>query len=355
MTRLDDLPLDQRAALSLLLAQRKSYAEVAALLGIPERSVADRAQAALAVLAPPLARQLTPDERAAIGDYLLGQRGAGVAGSLQTRELLAASEPARGWAQALAHELSPLGETAPIPPPTATPPVEAQPPTPTPEAQTAVPPAARRGPGPARAPAAAPAGAGLGAGAVTFPPPAAREPARPPRSGPSPRVSRTGGAVLLGLLAAGVIVGILFAVGVLGGGGSSSAKKHAPAVAAASKTGTGPAIDARLPLTDPNGSKSRAGLVQILSEGGKRAFYTVAEGLPPTHGFFYALWLYNSPSSSVPLGKAPAVGSNKRLEGGGLLPENAGEFKEILLTRETSTRASHPGTIVLSGPFSLSG
>ena len=36
MSRLDDLPPDQRATLSLLLRQRKSYAEVAALLGIPQ-------------------------------------------------------------------------------------------------------------------------------------------------------------------------------------------------------------------------------------------------------------------------------------------------------------------------------
>ena len=35
MSRLDDLPLDQRAALSLLLAQGKSYAEVATMLVSP--------------------------------------------------------------------------------------------------------------------------------------------------------------------------------------------------------------------------------------------------------------------------------------------------------------------------------
>ena len=52
MSRLDELPPDQRAALSLLLRQRKSYAEVATLLGISERAVHDRAHAALAVLAP---------------------------------------------------------------------------------------------------------------------------------------------------------------------------------------------------------------------------------------------------------------------------------------------------------------
>ena len=63
MGRLDELPPDQRATLSLLLRQRKTYAEVAVLLGIAETAVHDRAHAALAVLAPRQARELTPDRR----------------------------------------------------------------------------------------------------------------------------------------------------------------------------------------------------------------------------------------------------------------------------------------------------
>ena len=43
MSRLDDLHQDQRAALSLLLRQGKSYAEVASLLGIEQRAVHARA------------------------------------------------------------------------------------------------------------------------------------------------------------------------------------------------------------------------------------------------------------------------------------------------------------------------
>ena len=90
MSRLDELPPDQRAALSLLLRQRKSYAEVAALLDIPERAVHDRAQAALAVLAPRQARELTAEQRESIGDYLLGQQP-GVAERLATRTSLESS------------------------------------------------------------------------------------------------------------------------------------------------------------------------------------------------------------------------------------------------------------------------
>jgi hypothetical protein len=80
MSRLDDLPPDQRATLSLLLRTRRTYADVAALLDISERAVHDRAHAALAVLATTQARALTPDQRAEVGDYLLGQRAGAGAG-----------------------------------------------------------------------------------------------------------------------------------------------------------------------------------------------------------------------------------------------------------------------------------
>ena len=106
MSRTDELPPDQRAALSLLLSQRKSYAEVATLLQIPPGAVHDRAQAALAVLAPGEARKLTPEERAEVGDYLLGQSG--IADRLKIRTYLSDSEPAHNWALAVAGELSAL-------------------------------------------------------------------------------------------------------------------------------------------------------------------------------------------------------------------------------------------------------
>ncbi|MHB8243418.1 MAG: sigma factor-like helix-turn-helix DNA-binding protein, partial [Solirubrobacteraceae bacterium] len=121
MSRLDELPPDQSAALSLLLRQRKSYAEVALLLGIAERAVHDRAHAALTVLAPRQARELAPERRAEIADYLLGQ--AGVAERLRTRTYLAGSEDARAWAQALVAELAPVagGELPEIPAPASAP------------------------------------------------------------------------------------------------------------------------------------------------------------------------------------------------------------------------------------------
>ena len=58
MSPLDDLAPDQSAVLSLLLRRRKSYAEVASLLRIEERTVRDRAHAALTALAPAQAASL---------------------------------------------------------------------------------------------------------------------------------------------------------------------------------------------------------------------------------------------------------------------------------------------------------
>ena len=107
MSRLDELPPDQRAALSLLLSRRKSYAEVAPARD-PRHAVHDRAHAALAVLAPAQARGLTAESRREIGDYLLCQQP-GVAERLKTRTALATSEPARGCGRgAIARELAPL-------------------------------------------------------------------------------------------------------------------------------------------------------------------------------------------------------------------------------------------------------
>lgn len=290
MSRLEELPPDQRAALSLLLRQHKSYAEVADTLHIPPRAVHDRAQAALAVLAPRQARGVDPERRLEIGDYLLGQQ-ANVSDRLRTRTYLDSSEAAREWARALATELAPLidGHTLPDVP-----------------------------------------GGGSQTGAGD---------GRPASGPPS---SRLGGALIL----AAIVVAIVVTVVLLTTGGKSH--NHAKKKTATAK---GPAVH-QIVMHAPRKGK-QIGVVEVLTEAGKRAFYIEAEHLPATKGFFYAIWLYNSPTSAEALVKAPPVGKTHRLAGGALLRGNAGSFRTILLTRETKPRPTHPGQIVLEAPFSL--
>jgi len=198
MSRLDDLPHDQRATLSLLLCQRKSYAEVAGLLSIDQRALHDRAHAALAVLAPREARELSAADREEIGDYLLSQQ-ASVAARLRTRTHLESAEPARAWARAVAGELAPLA-VAPLPD------------IPGPLATSSAP----RDTSEERPPASPSHGQRVGG------------PARV--SMPS---SRVGGALLLAAILAGVIVAVIL---ITGSGGSSPGRSASRAARGTTST-----------------------------------------------------------------------------------------------------------------------
>jgi hypothetical protein len=322
MSRLDELPPDQRAALSLLLSQRKTYGEVATLLAIQERAVHDRAHAALAMLAPRQARGLPAERREEVGDYLLGQQP-GVAERLATRAYLDGSEPAREWARMISGELAGLasGRLPEIPEGTA---------------------AADRREAPTEA---------------TSPPLPAGAANDAPRAGSPDRSlgarlpsSRRGGALLLAAIAIAVIVAVVL---ITGGSSGSHPGKSASSSSASAKTTTGPAISQRLTLTSPTPGSKAVGVMDILAEGSRRAFFIDAENLPESKGFFYALWLYNSPTSHRPLSASPPVGSTHRLQGGALLPSDAASYHTVLLTRERSRTPSEPGPIVLSGRFSL--
>jgi hypothetical protein len=326
MSRLDELPPDQRAALSLLLRQRKSYAEVATLLGISELAVHDRAHAALAVLAPRRARELTPERRLEVGDYLLGQQ-AGVAERLRTRTFLSGSEPARAWATEVAAELAPLGgeQLSEIPPA-----VAAAPSAPAPQRVADL-----SSPSSSAAPPGVP-------GAASVAP------------GRSQSSSRIGGAVLLAVLIVAVIVAVVLFTG---NSGSSNSGTTASKTVSTSSTATkaGPTIDNKITLKPSEKTSHTSGVVYVLSEGSTLAYFIQVQHIPASKskGFYYAVWLYNSPSSSLPLSKSPAVGSTHAFAGGSRLPSNASGFHEILLTKETKAHPTHPGAVILRGSFSL--
>jgi hypothetical protein len=356
--RPQELPPDLRATLSLLLGQHRSYAEIAAMLRIEEHAVHDRAHAALALLAPRQARGLSAEEREQVGDYLLGQ--AGDAQRLTTAAHLESSAAARAWAQALVAELAPLSAELPAVPAAAT----AQAPT----ADDAVSTVAS---GTASAAAGTPALAG--------------SPAPPP----PPPSSRRGGAILLGGLAVIVIVAAALIVGLGGSSSPSSATTSSTPNASSgqggsststSTTTTGPSttssntttpansggsgksgksgksepkLTATLPLTPTDHASKALGLVEVISEGGEHAFIMAAEHLPPTNGFHYAAWLYNTPTDAYFLGGGTTVGTNGTLKAAQGLPATAAHYATIILTEERTEKPKEPGPIVLSGTFKL--
>jgi hypothetical protein len=338
MSRVEELPPDQRATLSLLLRQRKSYGDVAGLLKIPERAVHDRAHAALAILAPRQARQLSEQEREQIGEYLLSQ--ASVSERLATLTLLGGSDAGRAWAHAIAAEISPLAEAQLPDIPPASPSASAG--------------AASSAQAPGRGvPASASQQRDIRSQLASTPVSSTDEESSMFALSRAPASSRLGGALLLTAL----VVAIVVAVILLDTGGSKSksnaATKSSKTSTTTATTTTGPTVTKHLALHSPNPRNKSVGVVDILTEDGKRAFYIEAEHLPATKGFFYAIWLYNSQTSSKPLSKSPAVGKSHRLAGGALLPSDAGSYRELLVTRETSTHPTHPGHVVLRGPFSL--
>lgn len=181
------------------------------------------------------------------------------------------------------------------------------------------------------------------------PPQAPARDTRAPLSAPS---SRTGGALLLGAIVAVVVVAVIL---VTSGGKSPSHTTTAASSTQPTATASAgkPSLNKTIVLTPIEPTLKASGNAYVLSQSGRHAFYVAAQGLPASSGFFYAVWLYNSPSSSKPLGRAPTVGSDGRMEGGGPLPTNAGLYHQLIITRETSTHPSHPGEIVLRGTFGL--
>jgi len=165
--------------------------------------------------------------------------------------------------------------------------------------------------------------------------------------------SRRAGALLLGVIVVVVVVAVILI-------SSSGGKGSTPSTTTSSSTGTTttasagkPTLNKTISLTATDPSLKATGTAYVLSQSGRSAFYITAQGLPPSSGFFYAVWLYNSPSSSAPLGRASNVGSDGRLQGGNPLPTNANLYHQLVVTRETSTHPTHPGPIVLRGTFAL--
>jgi serine/threonine protein kinase len=117
-----------------------------------------------------------------------------------------------------------------------------------------------------------------------------------------------------------------------------------------------PSVLSQIKLTSPTGAKSPAGLAEVLRKGTARDLAIEAHGVPAnSKSNAYAVWLYNSPTSSKLLGWVnPGVTNNGKISTLGTVPSDAGSYKLLLITIETTGKPTRPGTIVLQAPFSLS-
>ena len=299
---------DQRAVLQLVLGQGRSYGDIAGMLSIAPDKVRARGLAALDALGPPTT--VPDDDRARIADYLLGQLAPPAGESV--RDALAGSAQQRAWAHAVRTELEPLA-SSPLPP------IPDQPASPT-----------------------------------------------------APRSSRTGGIVLLSLVAAAIVAAIVIFVIKPG---SDSGRRHDPSATVAgvssshsstssssssattTSTSQTAAIVGQISLTPPTGGGTTKGVALVLRQGSLRGLGIEAEHVPRTTTkprTAYAVWLYNSPTDAKLLGyfskgvnKKGALGSTAEL------PANAAHYKYLIITLESGAKTSKtPGPVLLKGNLS---
>jgi len=317
MASFEALPADQRAVLQLLLRQRKSYEEIAQMLRISDDAVRARAHGALGALGPDDGAGLSPDERAGVADYLLGQGDADR--RLGAYALLEDSPAARAWARVVAGELRPVvGDSLPDVP------------------------AEGSGAAPAATPAPATPGAPDGAASGGL---AGLGPARP-------RSSKVGGLLLIGAVLAAVAVALVL---LLSGGDDDKDKDKDKAAdkPATTTTAANPQVEAQVNLTPPESRKSSKalGVVQIVRVEDRRAINAVVDGLPtPPEGSGYGIWLTGTGKNEW-LGFFQNADEQGRLIAQGALESDVNQFTGMLVTRERGRDPKKPGTVFLRGPI----
>jgi hypothetical protein len=331
MTPLDLLAPDQRAVLELVLRQDRSYGELSELLGIPERQVRERADAALHALAGAPEGDV---DTGRITDWLLGQQTDRAAAA--TRTQVERSEPARAWAARAAERLREVGgERVPaVPEAAGAAAAGAEPVAPRPRPL-------RDEPAPRPRPArdAAPAGGG-GSGPLVV-----------------AGSSRLGGALLIGVLALAIAAFLVWFI-TRGGDdpGATAASTNAPA-ATATPASTPQATGNDILLQGANGSKA-AGLMRLFkSQNGTVQFAIGAQDIPNNRkGEFYAVWFTKKDGTAKLLGFPQTSVTNNVLTVGGPGKKDAKDFPQlfatydkVLITRETNARPAKPGPTVLAG------
>jgi hypothetical protein len=323
MSRLEALPADQKSVLQLLLRQGKGYDDLSGLLRLDPDEVRSRAYDALDTLGPGAAG-LPAERRHEIADWLLGQQDPEEA--VATRAFIDGSTAGRVWAHGVARELEPLaGERLPELP-----------------AEGAV----------SEAPAAAleaPAEAEAEADdeAEHAPTPFA------PAATAGPRVSRRGGALLIGGALAAIAIAVVLVI-VLSGGNDKKTNSTATQAAKTTSTQAQPKVRAQINLTPPKDgpAKKALAIVQVVDVSGQTAVNAVSQGLPTSNKkAAYGIWVYNSPSQAKLIGGFDKTDNKGHLVFQGAMPKDVdiSTYKEILVTQETSGNPTTPGRIYLRG------
>src|SRR4051794_5164517 len=315
MSRFEALPADQKAVLQLLLRQGKGYDDLAELLRLEQAAVRSRAYDALDALAPGAAG-LHSERRRTVADWLLGQQAPEDAAA--TRAYLEGSPAGRAWARAVADQLEPIGG-ARVP---------------------AVP-----GEAPGEAQEAEPEGGAAPPAGAAAPAPFAPAPSA------GPRVSRRGGAILIGGVLAVIAAVVLVVVLTNGGGGDGSDTTATDASTATTRAR--PVVKAQANLLPPDGApaKRALGVVQVVDVNGQQAINAVVQGLPPTRTAGYGIWLYSNPGRQKWLGYFQSADQQGRAIAQGVLPDDISRYREMLVTRESGRNPPQPGTVFLRGPI----
>jgi hypothetical protein len=320
---LEPLAPDQRAVVSLVLQQGRSYGEIAELLGIPVDGVRARAHAGLSALAP--SNGLPGELTGPIADYLLRQQDERDAEA--TRGLLAESAPARSWAVAVAERLAAVapGALPEVPEGGAAEPTEVAPVAPAPR------------PRPVR----------------EAPPPAPADPDAPPAA------SRIGGILLiLGVLAVVAIVLVI----VLGGGsddeqpagGSGSASAQATATPSATATPGATPVD-EIVLRPPGGGKPQGVMAVYVQQDGLSFQFGAQDLRPRGNNAYYGIWLTGNGGKAHRLGFATADDNGTLVVQGPsekeykTFPKLYASYENVVLSRETTDEATRPSAVVLVG------
>ena len=287
MARFDELPADQQAVLRLLLTQDTSYEEIARTLRMAPAAVRDRAYEALGSLGP-AGSAPDHDDRAAVGDYLLGQR--------DDEPGVLADDGVRTWAAGVRRELSgvAVGELPDVAP----------------------------------AVAAAPGDR------------AAASADRPARG------SRVGGAILL--TGAGIVAALL--IGFFAGRATKSDSGSTSTAAKSTGRPSNVIGQANLRPTANANAPRAIGIAQFARASGVDKINVIAQGLPKIpKSIGYGVWLIDQKRAPVFLGYFQAITTTGQAASQTDLKVDPRLYTAVAITKQTGKNPTTPGAPVLGG------